>query len=85
MTTQTGEEIERIKKMATRQALIYAYIFRRPNIKIQVAEFLLGKKHFPTTVKDLPRPDISTINMAASQDEALTLLHDFDVAFHKCD
>jgi hypothetical protein len=80
-TTQTGEEIERIKKMATRQALIYAYIFRRPNIKVQVAEFRLDKNHFPFRVKDLPRPRISTMNRPASEAKALAILEDFDAHF----
>jgi hypothetical protein len=82
-TTQTGKEVERIKKMAARQALLYAYVFRRPCIKVQVTQFQLEKNPFPTKVKDLPRPEVATIDRHASQDEALAILQDFDLAFHE--
>jgi len=82
-TTQTGREVERIKRMAMRQALLYAYVFRRPGIRIQVAEFQMNHEHFPLKVKDLHKPEITSINEPASQDKALAILGDFDKAFHE--
>lgn len=81
-TVQTGRRIERVKEMALRQALIYSYAFKRPNVKVQVAQFHLAKNRFPIKVKDLPKPDIATISKPASEDEALAILRDFDQAFH---
>jgi hypothetical protein len=81
-TMQTGRRVERVKEMALRQALIYSYAFKRPNVKVQVAQFHLSKNMLPIKVKDLPKPDIATISKPASEDEALTILRDFDQAFH---
>jgi len=81
-TMQTGRRIERVKEMALRQALIYSYAFKRPNIKVQVAQFHLSKNMLPIKVKDLPKPDIATISRPASEDETLAILRDFDQAFH---
>jgi len=82
-TTQTDKEVERIKKMGTRQALLYAYVFRRPQIKIQITEFQMEKNPFPLKVKDLPKPKITTNFEPASDDEALAILQDFDLAFRE--
>jgi len=78
-TMQTDRRLEAIKTMAVRQALIYAHAFSRPNIKVQVAQF--HKHKFPIKVKDLPKPEMSTITKAASQHEALGILREFDLAF----
>jgi hypothetical protein len=34
-------------------------------------------------VRDLPSPDIATISKPASDDEALAILHKFDMSFRK--
>jgi hypothetical protein len=83
-TTQTGRRVEAIKDRAVRQALIYAYAFKRPSIRVQIAQFELDKDPFPFKVKRLPRPKISTIDRPVRQDEALTILRDFDLAFQEC-
>jgi hypothetical protein len=55
------------------------------SIRVQVARFDLQKEAFPIKVKDLPKPDITTISRPASEDEALTILRDFNKAFHGFD
>jgi len=80
-TTQTGKDALNVRDQAVRQAQLYAYAFKRPNIKIQIAHFKLARGAFPITVKDLPRPDIATLSSPSSEDEALAILHDFDTAF----
>ena len=84
-TTLTGRELEEVRDQAVRQAQLYAYAFKRPNIKAQIAQFKLSKDAFPIKVKDLPKPEVATISKPASQDEALTILRDFDRAFHRYD
>jgi len=81
-TAQTGRRVEAVKRMAERQALIYSYAFKRPNIKVQVAQFSLNSQRFPIKVKDLPKPQVSTISRPASENEALAILEEFDHAFH---
>jgi len=84
-TTQSGRRVEDVKRRAVRQALIYAYAFKRPNIKVQVAHFQLPKDAFPLKVKDLPKPDVATTSRPASDDETLAILCGFDKAFHGSD
>jgi len=81
-TTQRGRDAEEVKAQAVRQAQLYAYAFKRPNIKAQVAHFQLSRDAFPIKVGDLPKPEVTTISRPASDDEALTILEDFDHAFH---
>jgi hypothetical protein len=57
--------------------------FKRPNIKVQVMQFQLAGDAFPIKVRDLPSPDIATISKPASDDEALAILHKFDMSFRK--
>jgi hypothetical protein len=57
--------------------------FKRPNIKVQVMQFQLAGDTFPIKVRDLPSPDIATISKPASDDEALAILHKFDMSFRK--
>jgi hypothetical protein len=68
--------------MAEHQALIYSYAFKRPNIKVQVAQFQLSRDAFPIKVKNLPKPEITTISRPASDREGLAILEQFDQAFH---
>ena len=80
-TTQSDEEVEKTRDQAVRQAYLYAYTFKRPNIKAQVAQFHLLEREFPIQIRDLPKPDILTIFTAAPEDEALRILSDFDTTF----
>ena len=47
------------------------------SIRVQVARFDLQKEVFPIKVKDLPKPDITTISRPASEDEALGIQADY--------
>jgi len=80
-TTQSGRDADEVRDQAIRQAQLYAYAFKRPNIKVQVAQFQLLKDAFPVKVRDLPKPEIVTISKPASDDEALEVLKDFDRDF----
>jgi len=82
-TTQTGKDALNVRDQAVRQAQLYAYAFKRPNIKIQIAHFQLARDAFPIKVKDLPKPGIATLSSPSSEDEALAILHDFDAAFQR--
>jgi len=81
-TTLTGREVDKFRDQKIRQAILYAYAFKRPNIKVQLAQFQLPRQAFPVKVKDLPKPEIATVFRTASEDEALATLRDFDQAFH---
>ena len=80
-TTLTGRDVEEVRDQAIRQAQLYAYAFKRPNIKVQIAHFELSRHTYPLKVRDLPKPEIATIFRPASEDEALRILCDFDLAF----
>jgi len=80
-TTQSGRRVDQVLKHAIRQNLIYAYVFNRPKIKVQIAKFDLPKGSFPLTVKDLPKPDINTVFRSSAQDEAVDILDKFDAIF----
>jgi len=82
-TTQSGRDAEDVKAQAVRQVQLYAYAFKRPNIKAQIAQFQLSKDAFPVKVKDLAKPDIATITRPGSEDEALTILEHFDRIFRQ--
>ena len=82
-TTQTGKDALDVRDQAVRQAQLYAYAFKRPNIKAQIAHFQLARDAFPIKVKDLPKPDIATSSSPSSEDAALAILHDFDAAFQR--
>jgi len=80
-TTQSGRRVDQVLKHAIRQNIIYAHVFNRPNIKVQIAKFDLPKGSFPLAVKDLPKPNISTVFRPSSCDEAFDILNKFDVIF----
>jgi len=80
-TTLTGREVDEVKDQAIRQAQLYAYAFKRPNIKAQIAHFQLSKEAFPIKVKDLPKPEVATVHRPAAENEALGILDGFDRAF----
>jgi hypothetical protein len=80
-TSQTGRRLEAIREASIRQAILCAYAFRRPRIKVQIAKFPLPKNPWPLKVKDLPEPGIETISRPTKPEEALAILREFDEAF----
>jgi len=82
-TTQTGRRIAQVSKEAAKQARLYAYIFKRPTIKVQIARFELQGREFPLRVDELPTPEIVSISDSTSDDQALTILRDFDTDFRE--
>ncbi len=81
--TTTQSTIDRQKDVAQRQAQLYAYMFKRPKIRVQIAQFHLSGQVFPLEIRDLSRPEITTINLAASNRKAQVILTEFDRAFHE--
>lgn len=80
-TSQMGRRLEAIREASIRQAILYAYAFRRPRVKVQIAKFPLPKNPWPLKVGDLPEPGIETISRPTKPEEALAILKEFDEAF----
>ncbi|MGD0175361.1 MAG: hypothetical protein ABSC50_00860 [Candidatus Bathyarchaeia archaeon] len=79
VTTQAN--IEKQKDVAWRQAQLYAYMFRRPKIRTQIAKF--NVPGFPVKIRDLPNSIITIIDAPASEHDAQVILTEFDNAFRK--
>ena len=81
-TTRTGRDIETVKKQAVRQAQLYAFAFKRPRIKVQIASFPMRSKNpFPLKAKEMPNPELSTIFQPCTDEDALSALIEFDAAY----
>lgn len=79
-TTLRKLEQEEVRNQSIRQATLYACAFRRPSIKIEIARFQI-RKPFPIRLHDLPKPHITTTSILASDNQALSILDDFDRGF----
>jgi hypothetical protein len=82
-TTKAGRDLAVLRDRARVQAVLYAYAFKRTNIRVQIARLQIPKEAFPIKVGDLPKPDVETISKPATEEEALTILSKFDTAFRK--
>jgi hypothetical protein len=80
-TTLSGAELDKVKEQAIKQNMIYAYAFKRPNVKVQIAKFNLTQNSFPIKVGELPNPEIITEFTPSSSELSLEILDKFDRAF----
>ena len=80
-TTRSDEGREEVEKRALQQARLYAYLFRRPEIRVQIAQFHIPKGTFPIRTNKLPKPDIATITEHVADESAIAMLKDFNYAF----
>jgi hypothetical protein len=80
-TTLTGEDLKNAENQIMKQAHLYAYAFRRPEVKVQIAQFQFSKELFPIMVRDLPKPTISTVFQPAPSTIAESILSELDQAF----
>lgn len=80
-TTRTDDGREELEKQAMRQARLYAYIFKRPEIRVQIAQIRLPRGALPIKAKELPKPDVTTKTEHVTDESAIALLTDFDYAY----
>jgi hypothetical protein len=81
-TTRTGKGPEIVEGQAINQARLYAFAFQRPRIKVQIAQFQFRSRNpFPVKAGDLPEPSITTTTKRSTDQEALSILSEFDAAF----
>lgn len=81
-STRTGRDLEVVQEQAVKQAKLYAYAFKRPRIKVQIANLQISSRNpFPLKAKDLPKPDIVTVFEHSTDQNALAILSEFDRAF----
>lgn len=80
-STKVGTDMGHVEEDAVRQAHFYAYAFKRPNIKVQIAHFALPRNPFPIKVGDLPKPDIATVLKKSTEEDFTRTMSEFDKAF----
>jgi hypothetical protein len=81
-TARTDKWLGTVKDQAIKQARLYAFAFKKPRIKVQVAQFqMLSRNPFPIKAKDLPKPKVDTVFGASTDRDALSILSEFDAAY----
>ena len=77
-TTKMSAQVE---EQALRQAHLYAYAFKRPKCKVHLAHFDLPTHPFPIKIRDLPKPETSTILRDSSETDFTRIMFEFDRTF----
>ena len=80
-STKARADMGQVEEDAVRQAHLYAYAFKRPKFKVQIAHFRLPRTPFPLKVRDLPNPEITTILKNSSEEDFTRIISEFDKAF----
>ncbi len=79
-TSGNDDRLRENRKMAVRQAILYADAFQRPAIKVQLVRFQLPGP-FPFKVRDLPPPEIlAPIERRVTKDDVSGILKGMDYA-----